>query len=119
MSEKEPTIRNAALREAEGEIHIECRFADGQKFAAVTVDESLPGLAGELVDFINHRAGHSRQDSTRQATATVTDADGFALLTDLGEMVRILGEADAHLAGDIQWEVRRVSRGLKALLDSR
>ena len=117
MSEKEPTIRNAALREAEREIHIGCRFADGQKFAAVTVDESLPGLAGELVDFINHSAGNSRQDSTGQAT--VTDAHGFALLTDLGGMVRILGEADAHLAGDIQWEVRRVSRGLKALLDSR
>jgi hypothetical protein len=36
-------LREATVRDGDDEWHIECRFADGQKFAAVTVVKEAPG----------------------------------------------------------------------------
>ncbi len=36
-------ILKATIRETDDEFHIECRFLDGQKFSAVTVDKAVPG----------------------------------------------------------------------------
>lgn len=38
------------------EYHIECRFEDGQKFAAVTVDGRFPELADKIAAFLNAEA---------------------------------------------------------------
>jgi hypothetical protein len=44
----EPRVIHATVRDADDEWHIECRFNDGQKFAAVRVDKGHEALA----DFI-------------------------------------------------------------------
>lgn len=44
------------IRDGGDEIHIECRFPDGQKYAAVTVDIERETLAEEIATFINTRA---------------------------------------------------------------
>jgi hypothetical protein len=45
----EPTVTHATIRDGGDELHIECRFSDGQKFAAITVDSEFPGLAQWIV----------------------------------------------------------------------
>jgi hypothetical protein len=44
----------ATLRDGEDETHLECRFSDGQKYAAVTVDVDCETLAGFVLYAINH-----------------------------------------------------------------
>lgn len=38
------------------EIHLECRFSDGQKFAAVIVSSDFPKLANRIERFLNNKA---------------------------------------------------------------
>jgi hypothetical protein len=38
-------IVHAAVRDGDDEWHIECRFKDGQKYAAIRVDKECEGLA--------------------------------------------------------------------------
>ncbi len=54
---KEPKITYATVRESQeddGSISwdIECRFEDGQKFAAIQVDGDFPELALKLAEFL-------------------------------------------------------------------
>lgn len=49
----EPNVIRATVREADDELHIECRFSDGQKFAAVRVDSDLPELANRIASFLS------------------------------------------------------------------
>lgn len=58
----EPRVIYATVRDAEDvdgieELHIECRFDDGQKFAAVVVDGDFPHLAHALCNFLNEVGG--------------------------------------------------------------
>ncbi len=39
---KNPKLIKVTMRDGERETHFECRFNDGQKFAAVIVDDILP-----------------------------------------------------------------------------
>ncbi len=53
----EPKVIHATVREAvddDGETvwHIECRFADGQKFAPIKVDGDFPDLADRIAKVI-------------------------------------------------------------------
>ena len=41
------------IRDADDEIHLECRFPDGQKVAAVIVSIDFPELAEKIANFIN------------------------------------------------------------------
>ncbi len=41
----EPKLVHCGLRDCADEIHLECRFDDGQKFAAVIIDGQFPNLA--------------------------------------------------------------------------
>lgn len=43
------------IRDGADEIHLECRFSDGQKYAAVMVDIECPSLADFLAKAINTR----------------------------------------------------------------
>lgn len=57
----EPNVRFCTQRIAEDEhgieeIHLECRFTDGQKFAAVIVDANFPELANKIEAFLNSGA---------------------------------------------------------------
>lgn len=50
----EPRLIYATVRESEGDIHIECRFDDGQKFAAIHVAEGFDRLASDICAALNH-----------------------------------------------------------------
>lgn len=52
----EPTVTHATVRDAVDELHIECRFSDGQKFAAVKVDAEFPELASLVAELLNNWA---------------------------------------------------------------
>lgn len=49
----EPKVIFCTVRDGDDEWHIECRFDDGQKFAAITVDYDFPQLAHKIADFLN------------------------------------------------------------------
>ena len=54
----EPQLIFAGVRDSEDEqgfqvLEIECRFNDGQKFAAVQVDGSFPELARRIAELLN------------------------------------------------------------------
>lgn len=53
MKDQMPTI--CTVRDGEDEIHLECRFPDGQKFAAVIVAAGYESLAQFLANAINTR----------------------------------------------------------------
>lgn len=48
----------ACTREALDEIHIECRFEDGQKYAPIIVDEDLPQLAQRIAAYLSRDSTH-------------------------------------------------------------
>ncbi len=61
----EPRITHCGVRDGDDEYHIECRFDDGQKFAAVKVDGEFPLLAEFIAAFLNVAAGNEcRRDAT-------------------------------------------------------
>ncbi len=49
----EPRVVEATVRDGDDEWHIECRFSDGQKIAAVTVDREFERLAHQISDGLN------------------------------------------------------------------
>lgn len=54
----EPQVLFAGVRDSEDEhgfpvLDIECRFSDGQKFAAVQVDGDFPELAMRIAKFLS------------------------------------------------------------------
>jgi len=54
----EPQVLFAGVRNTEDDqgipmFDIECRFADGQKFAAVQVDGQFPQLAQRIAEFLS------------------------------------------------------------------
>lgn len=49
-------VTHCTIRDGGDEWHIECRFKDGQKFAAVLVDKECEDLAHEIADHLNRRA---------------------------------------------------------------
>lgn len=46
-------VKNATVREAEDAFHIECRFDDGQKYAAIQVDLENEALAHWICELLN------------------------------------------------------------------
>ena len=49
----EPTLKYCTVREGDAEWHLECRFSDGQKYAAIRVDGACPDLAHRIADCLN------------------------------------------------------------------
>lgn len=60
----EPKVIYAALRNADDEIHIECRMSDGQKGAFVVVYGDFPELAAEIAAFLNSQRPHLIKEGT-------------------------------------------------------
>lgn len=54
---EEPTVTYATVRDGDDEWHIECRFSDGQKYAAIRVDLPFEYLADEICAWLNEKAG--------------------------------------------------------------
>lgn len=52
----EPKVTSATVRDGGDEWHIECRFSDGQKFAAITVDRECEALAHQVAKALNSGA---------------------------------------------------------------
>jgi hypothetical protein len=50
---KEPVLMRCAVREGDDEWHIECRFSDGQKYAAIKLDGACPQLATRVAALLN------------------------------------------------------------------
>jgi hypothetical protein len=50
---KEPALMRCAVREGDDEWHIECRFSDGQKYAAIKLDGACPQLATRVAALLN------------------------------------------------------------------
>jgi hypothetical protein len=53
------TQRLAEDKDGIVEIHLECRFSDGQKFAAVVIDSDFPELADSIEQFLNTMANNA------------------------------------------------------------
>jgi hypothetical protein len=53
IAKPEPSLAYCTVRDGDDEWHIECRFDDGQKFAAVKVAIEFPQLAHRIADFLN------------------------------------------------------------------
>jgi len=58
-------VEFATIRECEDDYHIECRFADGQKYAAVTVDIAQEKMAHDICDFLN-KTGNTTQSALQK-----------------------------------------------------
>ena len=52
-SSEEPEINYTTVKDGDDVWHIECRFQDGQKYAAITVDKPLENLADRISAFLN------------------------------------------------------------------
>jgi hypothetical protein len=64
---EESKVIDATVRDGLDEWHIECRFDNGEKFAAVTVDYNKPELAQKIARFL------SVTDNETQNTSPVCD----------------------------------------------
>ena len=49
----EPKIIYATVRDGDDVWDLECRFSDGQKYAAVQIDKPFEDLAHKICDFLN------------------------------------------------------------------
>ena len=49
----EPNLKYCTVREGDAEWHLECRFFDGQKYAAIRVDGACPDLAHRIAALLN------------------------------------------------------------------
>ena len=49
----EPSLKYCTVREGDEEWHLECRFSDGQKYAAIWVDGEFPQLAERVASLLN------------------------------------------------------------------
>lgn len=49
----EPSLKYCTVREGDDEWHLECRFSDGQKYAAIRVDGACPRLAERVASLLN------------------------------------------------------------------
>ena len=49
----EPSLKYCTVREGNDEWHLECRFSDGQKYAAILVDGECPRLAERVASLLN------------------------------------------------------------------
>lgn len=61
MAREEPTVVWATVRDGLDAggfpvLDIECRFTDGQKYAAIQVDAALPGLAQAIATWLTAQA---------------------------------------------------------------
>ena len=67
----EPRVIFAGVRDGEdGQglpvLDIECRFSDGQKFAAIQVDSRFPALANSIAKFLQNQPTPSKGYSWHQ-----------------------------------------------------
>lgn len=78
MTAHEPYVTSATVRDAGDELHIECRFSDGQKFAAVIVAVEFEGLAHSICEFLNSAlrpTDNERTERERVAAAIARTLD--------------------------------------------
>lgn len=63
---REPVVTYATIRDGCDEWHLECRFSDGQKFAAVIVDKDFEGLAEQICADLNRHASNNNNEERIQ-----------------------------------------------------
>lgn len=54
-------VRDALNKDGINEIHLECRFDDGQKFAAVIIEGGFENLAHFIADYLNSESFYNKQ----------------------------------------------------------
>lgn len=52
---REAELKYCTIREAENENHLECRFENGEKYAAVTICDTKQGLCNAIYTFLDSR----------------------------------------------------------------
>ena len=84
-------LKYCAVRDADDEFHLECRFSDGEKFAALTIDKKVPlaeKLAVLFAYILNNYDLKCSEISDTEADVTVHDlVDDFTDLKEEHEML--------------------------------
>ena len=79
---QEPQVESATVRDAGGELHIECRMSDGQKGAFVRVDAEFPGLADRIANVLT--------DVPRDALQRVFRSTGYLTNSQAWDCVELV-----------------------------
>lgn len=82
---EEPHITYVTIRDSMDELHLECRFDDGQKFAAVKVAMDFDRLANQICDFLNATAADTAGALSKEATAEALKAGQDAVAAYMRE----------------------------------
>lgn len=93
-------VQFATVRDGGDEWHIECRFKDGQKFAAVTVDKDQEALADWIALSLS-QPPEASEGTLREAAASIADGQ--------------------RMSGNDQWSAgydaaaRKIARAIRSL----
>lgn len=77
-------LKYCAIRDADDEWHLECRFKDGEKFAAVTIDKKVP-LAEKLAVLFDYILNNYDLKCS-EISDTEADVTGHDLVDDFMEL---------------------------------
>lgn len=84
----------STIRESDDELYIETRFADGEKFSAITIDKKLKS-SGKLANFINDTI--NKKGSGMKPCTIIFDIDGT--------LANSKERAEKFLSGDVKdWD---------------
>lgn len=79
-------VENATVRDGGEDWHVECRFADGQKFAAVTVDKDHPDLAQWIANALSGEESGAPADKNISVDELVKQALNIATIGTPGQI---------------------------------
>jgi hypothetical protein len=110
VTEPEPSLTYCTVRDGGDDWHIECSFADGQKFAAVQVDIEFPQLAHRIANFLNSIGKDNERDVY---DIQISDSDGE---TGIGVQGEFANDATAikwayYYLGKYRGDRARIWRG--------
>ena len=110
-------LKYCVIRDADDEWHLECRFKDGEKFAAVIIDKKVP-LAEKLTKLfayiLNNYDLKCSEISDTEADVTVYDlVDDFMELKEDAEII----ESNAHDYRDALVKIRDILKKYQLRVD--
>ena len=102
MSDEMPTF--CTMRDGDDEIHLECRFPNGEKYAAVTICDSKIELANFLNNAINTRADdQAEKDRVMEVMAeALADIASVTLADANTDAFKWVGNCQARAASAIE-----------------
>lgn len=112
----EPTLNHCTVRKGDDEWHIECRFSDGQKYAAIKVDGDFPLLADRVAAFLNATSWTSERPTRPGKYWLAMHPDQRGLLLEEGVYKVEVREANHvyHYRGMTRFSNERLTEALWA-----